>query len=224
MILVFASLCDGTAASAFTTIGTVTVQQLNVRARPTANSKRIGLLFRGATVEIIDRQGAFIKLRYGAKVGFVRAEYVRERAQNPNLRSSETRIGDSHVARFRGLVILACRFVSQIFTMRRLYVALASITLSAIVWALWFRTKRAVSQPLAARRWVREATALVKRIVNSAVVHFLSYCLVLTLVVGFVAGMVQLYINPHLALPQSLLLGLLLMLGISMVLVSRGKT
>lgn len=57
--------------------GTVTASSLNVRAGAGTNFKVIGKLARNAKVDILEKVGAWYKIKYGSSVGYVHGDYVK---------------------------------------------------------------------------------------------------------------------------------------------------
>ncbi|ADU51501.1 SH3 type 3 domain protein [Thermaerobacter marianensis DSM 12885] len=59
---------------------TVTTQYLNVRAEPTQDSTRVGTLARGSTVQVLEEQNGWVRVRYQANgrtyEGWVDARYL----------------------------------------------------------------------------------------------------------------------------------------------------
>jgi len=56
---------------------TVTASSLNVRSGPGTNYKRIGSLPRNRQVELLAKQGAWYKIKYGSGVGYVHGNYLK---------------------------------------------------------------------------------------------------------------------------------------------------
>ncbi len=57
--------------------GTVTASSLNVRAGAGTSFKAIGKLAKNAKVDILEKVGAWYKIKYGSTVGYVHGDYVR---------------------------------------------------------------------------------------------------------------------------------------------------
>lgn len=57
--------------------GEITASSLNVREQPRTNSRIIGSLSRGATVELHERTGSWYKIRVNNRWGYIHGDYVR---------------------------------------------------------------------------------------------------------------------------------------------------
>lgn len=55
----------------------VTANGLNVRAKASINSSRLGILPKGSKVEVIGQEGNWSKIMYNGKVAFVSATYLK---------------------------------------------------------------------------------------------------------------------------------------------------
>lgn len=57
--------------------GIVTASRLNIRPEPSTAHLPVGSLSRGARIEILDRVGAWYRIRWGERDGFVHGDFVR---------------------------------------------------------------------------------------------------------------------------------------------------
>ncbi len=63
--------------------GEITASSLNMRDQPDRSGKILGRLPRGAQVEILEKQGGWLKISYQAGSAFVSGRYVREIKKSP---------------------------------------------------------------------------------------------------------------------------------------------
>ncbi len=56
--------------------GVVTASALNIRSNPSTNSKKIGLAYKGSSVEIIEKSNGWFKVKVSSTVGWASAQYI----------------------------------------------------------------------------------------------------------------------------------------------------
>ncbi len=87
--------------------GIITASALNVRSEPSTSSNVIGLLYNGASVNIVAVEGAWYKISFNSSTGFVHGDYVSvTRDAAPVSRAAGTSFGSSvveHAKKFIGV-------------------------------------------------------------------------------------------------------------------------
>lgn len=62
-----------------------TIDQLNMRSKPSASSSLIGSIPKGGTVEYLSKEGTWYKVKYGSKTGWVNSAYLSDKAASPQI-------------------------------------------------------------------------------------------------------------------------------------------
>ena len=72
---------------------TVTASSLNVRNGASTSNKKIGSLAKGKQVELLEKVGAWYKIKYGSGTGYVHGDYLKLISGSESNRGTEQRTG-----------------------------------------------------------------------------------------------------------------------------------
>ena len=84
-------LCLIPLLSALAWTGTVTASSLNVRKSNSTESKVVGVLKKGKTVEVLSTKGSWYRIKAGGITGYVAKKYVKKSSSSSSDSSSSKR-------------------------------------------------------------------------------------------------------------------------------------